>query len=100
MSPRLIEVHPDADSEIAEALTWYLAIERGLANRLADEIGAARSEAAEHPQRARRYLNGTRRILLHSFPFLMVYRERANDIQIVALAHASRRPGYWKDRLR
>jgi hypothetical protein len=32
------------------------------------------------------------------FPYKIVYRERADDLYIVAIAHTSRRPGYWKDR--
>ena len=30
--------------------------------------------------------------------YFVVYRERADYIELVALAHMSRRPGYWKSR--
>jgi hypothetical protein len=40
-----------------------------------------------------------RRFLLHRFPYLLIYREREDGvIQILAVAHTSRRPGYWKER--
>jgi hypothetical protein len=39
----------------------------------------------------------TRKFLLRQFPFTLIYRERAlGDIQVVAVAHTSRKPGYWK----
>jgi plasmid stabilization system protein ParE len=46
------------------------------------------------------YLHGTRRILLNRFPYFIVFRERLHDIQIIAIAHAKRRPGYWTKRLK
>ena len=32
------------------------------------------------------------------FPFRIVFRVVENRILVVAVAHAKRRPGYWKDR--
>jgi hypothetical protein len=29
---------------------------------------------------------------------MLVYREREDDIQIIAVAHTSRKPGYWNTR--
>jgi hypothetical protein len=29
-----------------------------------------------------------------------VYRERADHLEIVALAHTSRKPRYWRDRVK
>jgi hypothetical protein len=34
------------------------------------------------------------------FPFILVYRQNIGGIiQILAVAHTSRKPGYWKGRL-
>jgi toxin ParE1/3/4 len=40
-----------------------------------------------------------RRRLLQGFPFSVVYLEEPAVIFIVAIAHTSRRPGYWLPRL-
>ena len=41
----------------------------------------------------------TRRFLLRRFPFILIYRELTpGEIQIVAVAHTARKPGYWKRR--
>lgn len=40
----------------------------------------------------------SREILLTRFSYKLVYRVREHDLYIVAIAHTSRRPGYWKGR--
>jgi toxin ParE1/3/4 len=41
-----------------------------------------------------------RRFPLQHFPFFVIYRERADELQIVALAHEKRKPNYWRPRLK
>ncbi|MFN2444408.1 MAG: type II toxin-antitoxin system RelE/ParE family toxin [Vicinamibacterales bacterium] len=53
---------------------------------------------SERPATGAPYLVNTRRVLLRRFPFFVVYRVRGDDVQIVAVAHARRRPGYWRGR--
>jgi toxin ParE1/3/4 len=36
-----------------------------------------------------------RRYLLHKFPFSVVYFERSDFIEVIAVAHHRRKPGYW-----
>jgi hypothetical protein len=36
--------------------------------------------------------------VLRRFPYLIVFREGMEGIEIVAVAHGRRRPGYWRDR--
>lgn len=46
------------------------------------------------------YLFGTRRYLLKRFPYLLVYRVVDERIEIIAVAHGRRRPGFWRHRLK
>jgi hypothetical protein len=39
-----------------------------------------------------------RRLALRRFPFGLVYRVSSSMVQIVAVAHQRRRPGYWRQR--
>ena len=43
---------------------------------------------------------GVNRLLMRRFPYSIIIR-RVDDnlIEVVAIAHHSRRPGYWRDRL-
>jgi hypothetical protein len=37
--------------------------------------------------------------MLKRYPYFVVFRELPRKIQIIAVAHAKRRPGYWTKRL-
>jgi hypothetical protein len=59
---------------------------------------AAIENIAEAPSRWPRLHGRFRRYLLHRFPFSVVYLEREHSIEVIAVAHHRRRPGYWKRR--
>ncbi|MDQ3284011.1 MAG: type II toxin-antitoxin system RelE/ParE family toxin [Acidobacteriota bacterium] len=66
------------------------------------DIQATVARISEYPdagQVVRRTRNLVRRIPLSHFPFFLIYRRREDFLQIVALAHTSRRPYYWRARL-
>ena len=62
----------------------------------------ALGQIQQYPALGAPYIAGTRRHLLLRFPFFIVYRyrEEVPEIQVVAVAHGKRRPGYWKRRIR
>ena len=62
------------------------------------ELDLAMARIEEAPRRWPSYLADTRRYLLRRFPFFVVFREVDDLVQIVAVAHARRRPGYWLGR--
>lgn len=95
-----LEFHPESKSESREAIDWYWSRSRVAALDFADELKAALTRLGKAPQICPPYLRGTRRMLLDRFPFCVVFRERPHDIQVVAVAHAKRRPGYWAKRLK
>lgn len=98
MAQRTVDFHPEAVFEGAAARTWYSERSLVAASALAAELDAAVSAILEQPGRWPRCLYGTRRYLLRRFPYAVVYREKQGRVLVVAFAHASRRPGYWRDR--
>jgi len=91
-----VRVHPEAESESDGAFEWYWVRSELAALGFDAELRDAYSTLRESPQICAPYLYGTRRILLNRYPFFVVFRELPKEIQIVAVAHAKRRPGYWK----
>jgi len=55
--------------------------------------------AAAAPLRYPTFLHGTRRVFLKKFPYFIVFFDGQDEVTIVAVAHAKRRPGYWAKRL-
>jgi plasmid stabilization system protein ParE len=91
-------LHPEAIKEARAAREWYLTRNVEAAQAFMTELDAA----VEHIERGARqcppYLTGTRRYLFHRFPFFVVFRETTTRIEIIAIAHGRRRPGYWLGR--
>jgi plasmid stabilization system protein ParE len=97
---KTVELHEEAAVEYDAAFDWYLARSPDAALRFDSEFDRALVEIAQAPQRWVGGSYNTRRFLLRKFPFLLIYREKTSgEIQIVAIAHTSRRPGYWKERI-
>ncbi|MBI5967941.1 MAG: type II toxin-antitoxin system RelE/ParE family toxin [Deltaproteobacteria bacterium] len=99
MSSRRVDIHPEAVAEARAAAQWYRERSAPAANAFLAEVDRSVEKIAEDPEIWPRYVAGTRRFLLQRFPFSVVYRQVSGKIEIVAIAHGRRRPGYWKDRL-
>ena len=97
---RTFEIHPAAQAEAEAAARRYAGRNPRAAVAFTEELddAVARIEAAPHT--FLKHVHGTRRLLLRTFPFAVVYRFDDTKILIVAVAHGSRRPGYWARRLR
>jgi plasmid stabilization system protein ParE len=55
--------------------------------------------AQKHPLLGRPEAHGARSLRVKRFPFRVVYLDQSDRLWIVAVAHQSRRPGYWTRRL-
>lgn len=93
-----VEFHPLAADEAEVAERWYRERNEIAAGRFHRELNRAIERISERPEAGSSYLTNTRRVLLRRFPFFVVYRIRGENIQIVAVAQARRRPGYWRAR--
>jgi toxin ParE1/3/4 len=92
--------HEEAGAEYDAAFEWYLERSPDAPLRFDAEVEHALAQIHESPRRWAAGSHSTRRFLLRQFPFILIYRERSDgSIQIVAVAHTSRRPGYWAKRL-
>jgi len=96
MAPKRVEFHEEAALEMLSAIHWYFLRNKEVASRFAKEITRAVELIVEAPKRWPSYSRETRKFVLRQFPFLLIYRELTDVIQILAVAHSHRRPGYWK----
>ncbi len=99
MAKLTIELHPEARLEADAAFNWYREHSLRAAEKFLDAIEQARTAIQDAPELWADYLYGTRRYLLKRFPFVVVFRIKEGRIQVVAIAHGRRTPGYWKDRI-
>jgi plasmid stabilization system protein ParE len=89
-----------ADREYYQAVRRYRLISTDLAVGLVAEVDETLERIAQFPEHGSPYIAGTRRVVLRRFPFSLVYDRSGDTIVVIALAHHSRRSGYWRRRRR
>jgi plasmid stabilization system protein ParE len=86
--------------EEAEAATnWYRQRSVRAAELFLDELDRAVAQLQTDANRFPEYLFGTRRLLLRRFSYLVIFRLTTTAIDVIAIAHGRRRPGYWRERV-
>ena len=94
------EFHPEAELELYEAAAFYEAGLAGLGRDFRDEVERVVNILLEHPELGAQVDQDLRHFVLRRFPFSVVYAVADQVIYIVAIAHGSREPEYWKTRAR
>jgi len=98
-----VRISEEADAEMAEAARWYETHRVGLGTEFVAAVDAPVARLAEAP-RVGAPVPGVadeliRRRAVRRFPYHVVYIELSDRLQILAVAHDRRRPGYWVGRL-
>jgi toxin ParE1/3/4 len=93
-----VVLHPDAVEEAQAAWQWYLERSQSAADSFLAELDHGVESISAEPERWPLFVYGTRRFLFRRFPFQIVYRVANDRIEVVAIAHGRRKPGYWKTR--
>ena len=96
---RTVQYHPEARAEFLHEVEYYAAISVGLAEHYDRAVHIAEAQAAAAPETWPKYKHKTRRIVDRTFKFSLVYLHDENEVYVVAVAPAKRKPGYWRARL-
>lgn len=98
---KIVRYEDAADEELIDEVARYELRHDGLGRELLTAVRDAVRLIAENPAawQASEYGRDVRRFVMDRFPFTIVYTELANEILILAIAHTSREPGYWRTRL-
>ncbi len=94
---RLRLLKPALD-ELREAYDYYESQRTGLGAEFAREIGSTIERIIDDPQAWSRVDDHIRRCRTHRFQYGVLYRVESDELQIVAIMHLRRRPGYWQGR--
>jgi len=93
--------HPEALQEYSEAAQYYSGISSTLASAFITQIENGINQILLYPQAWQPIETDVRRCLIKRFPFGIYYTvENGNSIIIQAVMHLSRKPGYWKSRVK
>ena len=102
---RTVRVLDEAATEAEEAVAWYEQERSALGSDFQSAVDAALDLLQEDlipstavPGGAGK--QGLQRLVLTRFPYDVIFVERPDHILVLAIAHHSRRPGFWRQRLR
>jgi len=98
MNGKQIVFHPEALAEARAAVVWYHERSQKAPQAFLAELEDSLRKISDSPQRWPPFEHGCRRYPLRRFPFFMIYRESESVIEVLAVAHGRRRPGYWRSR--
>lgn len=94
-----VRIGEEAEAEYWEALAWYQARSDRAASGFEDAVARAIERIGEAPESFPTCdEEGFRFILLNRYPYSLIYRLIGGVVQVVAIAHSRRRPGYWSNR--
>lgn len=89
----------DARVDFDESFDWYAKRSSPAAIGFAAAVDEAIQNIAAHPTQFQLTYGGCRYAALKRYPFRIVFREATDCLTVVAIAHAKRRPGYWRRRI-
>ena len=91
---------PAATADLASAAAWYETRAPGTGRRLVEAVNTALEFAVSNPKMfpAMGGVQSRRRARIAGFPYALVFEERGDELVIVAVAHARRRPGFHSGR--
>ena len=90
-----LEFHPAAQAEYEDALRWYFARSPVAARRFEADPEQTLDFISNSFEACPMYDQTHRYRTLRRFPYSLVFSTSEPAIQIIAVVHASRRPGYW-----
>lgn len=91
--------HPEARDEFVAAAAYYDAAVPGLGDRFLLAVRRTTELLLRHPTSGTPRTASARRILVTGFPYDVIYQVRESVVEVLAVAHQHRRPGYWRERL-
>lgn len=100
---RMVRIHQAAALEAVEAAAWYELQRPGLGVEFGGAVQAALDlfEGEVVPLTPAAGLAGkwgAMRLILKRFPYDIVVFDHHGEALVLAVAHHSRRPGYWRNR--
>lgn len=95
----LVEYDDAAIEEALAAAGYYEGRSEGLAREFLVAWKEAESRVSNAPTQYPSIYKNFRRCLFQRFPYSLIYRDSENRIEIVAVMHQHREPGYWRSRV-
>lgn len=85
-----------AQAEIEQAILWYENESSGLGNVFFDNLYDTLDFIADNPEASPLKFDNFHCKVMQVFPFLIFYQLNSDTVEVIAVAHQKRKPGYWQ----
>ncbi|MCP4405118.1 MAG: type II toxin-antitoxin system RelE/ParE family toxin [bacterium] len=96
---RLYAFHPAALLEAEHAAHFYEEQQAELGKRFIEALSDALTRVRRSPGMYRKIKGSVRKCRVMHFPYGLIFRENNNCIEVLAVMHLRRQPGYWEKRV-
>ncbi len=98
MTNKRVTFRVEAVVEIEDATQYYKVRNLDVATRFVREVRAIQKRISSNPRLYAFLHDPFRMAILHGFPYVLIYVEHDDYIDVIAVAHTSRKPLYWLER--
>ena len=93
-----VTFHRAARAEARRGKYWFADRDPASPETFQDSLDAAVAQLERFPESGEPHVEGTRRLVLQTVPYVLIYRVLPDRVRVIAVAHTRQRPGYWNDR--
>jgi plasmid stabilization system protein ParE len=90
---------PEAKDEFDAAADWYEQQRAGLGVDFVAQVRAVLNRIAGNPQIHAVVHQDVRKAVVARFPYVVLYREEAGEVVVVAVFHTARDSSVWQSRI-
>ncbi|WP_459555738.1 type II toxin-antitoxin system RelE/ParE family toxin [Lacunimicrobium album] len=91
---------PEATEEVVEAWHWYRAKGPEVAENFNRQLAAVIDKISVNPMNSLPFIDETRIAMVRRYPYQIVFEVIDHRVEVLAVKHSARRPGYWRSRKR
>lgn len=92
------DFHPEAETELLEAIAYYESCAPGLGEDFSLEVYSTVRNILSYPHAWPIVEDDVHRCLTSRFPYGVLYSIASDCVSILAVMHLHRHPDYWKHR--
>jgi plasmid stabilization system protein ParE len=96
---KIIDFGVGARADYDESFDWYAKRSEAAAIGFMNAVEDAFEKILTNPNRFSRTIRGCQYCTLKRYPFRVVFHQEESRVVIIAIAHAKRRPYYWRNRV-
>jgi toxin ParE1/3/4 len=93
-----LKLHDEAEAELSEVFLYYAGRNPDTALKFYQEITDSFSHILRQPKIGSPIEEPYRKFVTTRFHYIIIYKETPEGINVDAVGHHSREPGYWRDR--